>query len=112
MPSIAMRSSQVNTSNQMASVIKKKNMAQMMADMSNLAPILKLCCINSSAKIGSFVDKEIDLMQPLCIGRQTNTQNPPLPHNGIFESKILSRMHAKIWWENSKVQMMLMAGLD
>ena len=33
----------------------------------------------------------------LRIGRQTNGKTVPTPHNGYFDSKVLSRQHAEVW---------------
>lgn len=37
------------------------------------------------------------------IGRQTNNKTVPGERNGYFDSKVLSRQHAEVWEENSKV---------
>ncbi|OAG10407.1 uncharacterized protein CC84DRAFT_1184445 [Paraphaeosphaeria sporulosa] len=40
----------------------------------------------------------------LRIGRQTNNKTIPTPHNGYFDSKVLSRQHAEIWADrNGKI---------
>ena len=51
----------------------------------------------------NFVGKTLDLIQPVKIGRQVSAGDPPLPHNGIFNSPVLSRNHALIFFENGKV---------
>ncbi|KAA8630396.1 PRO45 [Sordaria macrospora] len=58
-------------------------------------PVLSLLSLN-----GTFERKTIsvpfypDIMK---IGRQTNAKTVPLPTNGFFDSKVLSRQHAEIW---------------
>ena len=37
------------------------------------------------------------------IGRQTSSKTAPGPLNGYFDSKVLSRTHAEIWSEKTKV---------
>jgi hypothetical protein len=37
------------------------------------------------------------------IGRQTSTKTIPTPLNGYFDSKVLSRVHAELWQDRSKV---------
>jgi hypothetical protein len=37
------------------------------------------------------------------IGRQTSTKTVPNPLNGYFDSKVLSRAHAEIWCDKTKV---------
>ncbi|KAI5116796.1 hypothetical protein M0805_001798 [Coniferiporia weirii] len=53
----------------------------------------------------SFVPKHISLVgnQRVKIGRQTNTKTVPGERNGYFDSKVLSRQHAEVWEENSKI---------
>lgn len=49
---------------------------------------------------GTFERKTIDVpFHPdiLKIGRQTNAKTQPLPGNGYFDSKVLSRQHAEVW---------------
>ncbi|KAI9273247.1 SMAD/FHA domain-containing protein [Helicostylum pulchrum] len=37
------------------------------------------------------------------IGRQTSAKTVPTVHNGYFDSKVLSRQHAEIWCDKTKV---------
>lgn len=49
---------------------------------------------------GTFERKTINVPffpEVLRIGRQTNAKTVPTPHNGYFDSKVLSRQHAEIW---------------
>jgi hypothetical protein len=54
----------------------------------------------------SFI-KHINLPnnQHIKIGRQTNARTDPAKNNGYFNSKVLSRQHAKVWEESGKVCM-------
>ena len=54
----------------------------------------------------SFIPKHISLFggQRVKIGRQTNAKTVPAERNGYFDSKVLSRQHAEVWEENSKVR--------
>lgn len=63
------------------------------------APVLKLVPL----KPGSFVAKVLDLSQPVLVGRQVTTGEPPLENNGVFNSLVLSRNHAIVLFENGKV---------
>ncbi|KAL5511144.1 hypothetical protein ACEPAH_4359 [Sanghuangporus vaninii] len=53
----------------------------------------------------SFIPKQISLVggQRVKIGRQTNAKTVPGERNGYFDSKVLSRQHAEVWEENSKI---------
>jgi hypothetical protein len=54
----------------------------------------------------TFVPKQISLAPAgtrVKIGRQTNAKTVPNSTNGYFDSKVLSRMHAEVWSEDSKV---------
>ena len=51
----------------------------------------------------SFELKVIKLVERVKIGRQTNARTLPKESNGYFDSKVLSRQHAEIWSEDSKV---------
>ena len=55
----------------------------------------------------SFVPKHISLVnnQRVKIGRQTNAKTVPAERNGYFDSKVLSRQHAEVWEDNSKVRL-------
>ena len=49
---------------------------------------------------GTFERKSITVPyypEVLRIGRQTNNRTIPTPHNGYFDSKVLSRQHAEVW---------------
>ncbi|KAI9697480.1 MAG: hypothetical protein M1820_007815 [Bogoriella megaspora] len=49
---------------------------------------------------GTFERKSITVPyypDVLRIGRQTNNRTIPTPHNGYFDSKVLSRQHAEVW---------------
>ncbi|KAI9352117.1 SMAD/FHA domain-containing protein [Obelidium mucronatum] len=50
-----------------------------------------------------FAQKRIDLNSTVKIGRKVNVKAGPEPSNGIFDSKVLSRNHAEIWFEGGKV---------
>ncbi|KAI7818204.1 SMAD/FHA domain-containing protein [Gamsiella multidivaricata] len=54
---------------------------------------------------GSFALKSLELPENtrVKIGRQTGVTTAPNPSNGYFDSKVLSRVHAEVWSENSKV---------
>lgn len=39
------------------------------------------------------------------IGRQTSAKTVPTAHNGYFDSKVLSRQHAEIWCDKTKVRL-------
>ena len=66
-----------------------------------LYPALYLYPLNDS-----FIPKHISLAggQRVKIGRQTNAKTVPAERNGYFDSKVLSRQHAEVWEENSKVR--------
>ncbi|KAG2226541.1 hypothetical protein INT45_014285 [Circinella minor] len=52
-----------------------------------------------------FQTKTLELRDKihLRIGRQTSSKTAPGPLNGYFDSKVLSRTHAEIWSEKTKV---------
>ncbi|KAG0149556.1 hypothetical protein CROQUDRAFT_653359 [Cronartium quercuum f. sp. fusiforme G11] len=54
----------------------------------------------------TFIPKQIALNpngSKVKIGRQTNQKTIPNSTNGFFDSKVLSRAHAEVWTEDSKV---------
>jgi len=56
----------------------------------------------------TFVSKQINLAatnsrEHIKIGRYSNNKTVPSPVNGYFDSKVLSRAHAEVWYENEKV---------
>ncbi|RIB07819.1 hypothetical protein C2G38_396475 [Gigaspora rosea] len=53
----------------------------------------------------TFSTKRLSLTEgiPVKIGRSTNKQTSPAETNGYFDSKVLSRTHAEVWFENGKV---------
>lgn len=60
-------------------------------------PALHLFPLNDT-----FIPKQILLNPPgarVKIGRQTNAKTAPASNNGYFDSKVLSRMHAEVWFE-------------
>ncbi|KAJ3040830.1 hypothetical protein HDV00_010445 [Rhizophlyctis rosea] len=61
-------------------------------------PILVLESLNET-----FASKRLDLFEAVKVGRKMSPKSPPEANNGIFDSKVLSRNHAEIWYENGKV---------
>lgn len=61
--------------------------------------------INLLPQHGSFQPKILDLLDGVHvkIGRQTSAKSAPGPNNGYFDSKVLSRTHAEVWYERGKV---------
>ncbi|KNC96214.1 uncharacterized protein SPPG_08367 [Spizellomyces punctatus DAOM BR117] len=51
----------------------------------------------------TFTAKSLDLFEPIKIGRKVNPKNGPESTNGVFDSKVLSRNHAEIWFSDNKV---------
>lgn len=51
----------------------------------------------------TFLVKKVDLFEPCKIGRKTSPKTGPETHNGIFDSKVLSRNHAEVMCQNGKV---------
>lgn len=54
---------------------------------------------------GAFQTKALELFEGIHvkIGRQTSAKSAPSPNNGFFDSKVLSRTHAEVWCERSKI---------
>eukprot|EP00158_Paraphelidium_tribonemae_P005305 Partr_v1_DN27271_c4_g1_i2_m38368 putative sarcolemma associated protein len=65
---------------------------------SAMPPTISLVPLN-----GTFSLKKIDLFESLKIGRQVSPKQPPASDNGIFDSKVLSRQHAEISFQEGKV---------
>ncbi|TPX55190.1 hypothetical protein PhCBS80983_g05528 [Powellomyces hirtus] len=61
-------------------------------------PTLVLVSLNDT-----FATKTIDLFDTVKVGRKLNPKIAPEPNNGIFDSKVLSRNHAEIWFADGKV---------
>ncbi|KAG5653877.1 hypothetical protein H0H81_009699 [Sphagnurus paluster] len=72
----------------------------MPAPVQSMYPALYLYPLNDS-----FVPKHISLIQGqhVKIGRQTNAKTAPGERNGYFDSKVLSRQHAEVWEDKSKI---------
>ena len=49
-----------------------------------------------------FQERCIPLNEPVKVGRAV-ARLKALPNNAIFDCKVLSRQHAKLWYENGKV---------
>lgn len=49
-----------------------------------------------------FQERSIPLNEPVKVGRAV-ARLKALPNNAIFDCKVLSRQHAKLWYENGKV---------
>ncbi|KAI9354329.1 hypothetical protein DFJ73DRAFT_311215 [Zopfochytrium polystomum] len=53
---------------------------------------------------GTFATKTLDVSAgPIKVGRKMNSKHASERTNGIFDSKVLSRSHAEIWYEDGKV---------
>ncbi|KAI1319764.1 hypothetical protein EDD11_003149 [Mortierella claussenii] len=63
-------------------------------------PILVLEPVNDTFALKSL---ELPEHTKVKIGRQTGVTTAPHPSNGYFDSKVLSRVHAEVWSEGSKV---------
>lgn len=50
-----------------------------------------------------FQERCIPLNEPVKVGRAV-ARLKALPNNAIFDCKVLSRQHAKLWYENGKVR--------
>ncbi|WFD08185.1 hypothetical protein MVES1_003556 [Malassezia vespertilionis] len=66
-------------------------------------PALHLYPLNDT-----FASKQINLgtsgpQNRIKIGRYSNAKSVPNPLNGYFDSKVLSRAHAEVWYEEGKV---------
>ncbi|RKP03890.1 hypothetical protein CXG81DRAFT_23446 [Caulochytrium protostelioides] len=59
-----------------------------------LSPILRLESVNAT-----FDTKLLDLLSPIKVGRSIPNKTVPETHNGTFDSKVLSRNHAEIWYD-------------
>ncbi|KAM3582246.1 hypothetical protein VKS41_005677 [Umbelopsis sp. WA50703] len=61
--------------------------------------------VNLLPQHGAFQPKMLDLLDGVHvkIGRQTSAKSAPGPNNGFFDSKVLSRTHAEVWYERGKV---------
>ncbi|KAI9091138.1 hypothetical protein DFS34DRAFT_635955 [Phlyctochytrium arcticum] len=51
----------------------------------------------------TFSTKSLDLFETIKIGRKVTPKSGPEATNGIFDSKVLSRNHAEIWYADGKV---------
>ncbi|KAI9179866.1 hypothetical protein H9P43_005198 [Blastocladiella emersonii ATCC 22665] len=52
---------------------------------------------------GARHNKTFDLYERIKVGRATSSKTTPMPSNGFFDSKVLSRSHAEVWAEDGKV---------
>ncbi len=65
-----------------------------------------LFLFRSSSSLELFEERKINLDKPCKIGRSV-AKIKPEPHNAIFDCKVLSRNHALLWHENSKVKLFI-----
>ena len=56
-----------------------------------------------------FQERCIPLNEPVKVGRAV-ARLKALPNNAIFDCKVLSRQHAKFWYDNGKVRLKLQIG--
>ena len=62
------------------------------------------CCVfRCRPSSHPFQERCIPLNEPIKVGRAVGRLKP-LPNNAIFDCKVLSRQHAKLWYENGKVR--------
>ena len=61
-------------------------------------------CIQLIGKDGKT--RDLDLIEAVIVGRCTSAQTKPSNNNGYFDSKVLSRQHAKFYSEQEKVLVM------
>lgn len=90
------------TSHNFSSVLASSKQPVSSQDALN-CPALHLYPLNDT-----FVSKQINLAptnsrEHIKIGRYSNNKTVPSPVNGYFDSKVLSRAHAEVWYENEKV---------
>ena len=90
------------TSHNFSSVLASSKQPVSSQDALN-CPALHLYPLNDT-----FVSKQINLAptnsrEHIKIGRYSNNKTVPSPVNGYFDSKVLSRAHAEVWYENDKV---------
>jgi hypothetical protein len=79
-------------------MLKAYNLQSFTAADREATPILSLEPLNDT-----FSSKRIDLIETVKIGRQVSPKSPPSAENGVFDSKVLSRQHAEITYDNGKV---------
>jgi len=75
------------------------------SSISSSFPIVTLILESIEPNEKSHVIKTIDLFDgtPVKIGRQVNSKTAPSLGNGYFDSKVLSRNHAEIWYDGGKI---------
>ena len=61
-------------------------------------PVVSLIPINDT-----FEEKQLDLLDIIKIGRKISSKHGAETKNGIFDSKVLSRAHAELYFKDGKV---------
>ncbi|KAJ3390148.1 hypothetical protein HDU92_000644 [Lobulomyces angularis] len=81
--------------------IKRKDSRQLLnaLNVKSQYPIIKLSPTTGDV----FAEKTLDLIEPVKIGRKLPPKCLPSPTNGLFDSKVLSRNHAEIFFQDGKV---------
>ena len=65
------------------------------------------CCVfHCRPNSHPFQERCIPLNEPVKVGRAV-ARLKALPNNAIFDCKVLSRQHAKLWYDNGKVYIKL-----
>ena len=72
--------------------------------LSSSTPISYPCCLfRCRPNSHPFQERCIPLNEPVKVGRAV-ARLKALTNNAIFDCKVLSRQHAKLWYENGKVK--------
>jgi hypothetical protein len=69
---------------------------------STSATVFPCCILRCRSNSHPFQERCIPLNEHTKIGRAV-ARIKALPNNAIFDCKVLSRQHAKLWYENGKV---------
>ena len=93
-------SESINTNDSLSSSVTSLNQSD---DVSTTTEMSFPCCVfRYKSNSHSFRERCISLNEQVKVGRAV-ARLKALPNNAIFDCKVLSRQHAKLWYENGKV---------
>jgi hypothetical protein len=96
-------SSSLNSSTNTNGNLSPTSSHQSLASLSSSSSMSFPCCMfRCRPNSHPFQERCIPLNEPVKVGRAV-ARLKALPNNAIFDCKVLSRQHAKLWYENGKV---------
>ena len=104
-PSISSSPSSLNSSTNTNGSLSPSTSHQSLGMSSTTQMSFPCCLFRCRPNSHPFQERCIPLNEPVKVGRAV-ARLKALPNNAIFDCKVLSRQHAKLWYENGKVSLL------